>query len=254
MKTKIISALRNIEREKEIKIFYAAESGSRAWGFASPDSDYDVRFLYFHRPQWYFSLGKRQDFFNLMSQDAVFDFGGWDLGKTLALLLKGNISLYEWLHSPIKYIEGDVCTEFSELAVAYYNPKSLIYSYLSCSKNNYKEQINADMVKIKKYLYIFRTLAACRWIERESTPPPIEMSKLKEMYKPEKGILAFIDELIELKQNGKERNAIARNDGINTWIENTYEYYKEYADSLPEPALKEAPLEEFFYRSVMRSN
>ncbi len=254
MRKKIISALRDIEKEKDIKIFYAAESGSRAWGFASDDSDYDVRFLYYHRPQWYFSLRKADNFFNFISRDATFDFGGWELGKTLALLLKGNISLYEWLHSPIKYVEDDLGKEFSALAAKYYNPKVLIYSYLSYGKKNYKEYVSAERIKIKKYLYIFRTLGACRWIEREKTPPPIEMAKLKKGYGNEKKILSFIEELLELKKSGKERDTIAQNEEINRWIEENYEYYKRYVDSLPEATQKPEALEEFFYRSIIKNN
>ena len=50
MRDRIMKKLDEIEKTEEVRILLAVESGSRAWGFASTDSDYDVRFIYF-RPE-----------------------------------------------------------------------------------------------------------------------------------------------------------------------------------------------------------
>ena len=106
MKEKITKKLSIIEKEYNVKIIYACESGSRAWGFESQDSDYDVRFIYFHDLNWYLSVEDRRDVIEKPA-DGVFDINGWDLRKTLKLLRKSNPPLLEWLQSPIVYNKID---------------------------------------------------------------------------------------------------------------------------------------------------
>jgi len=97
MKTK----LKHIEENRNVKINYACESGSRAWGFASPDSDYDVRFLYTHPLEWYLAVAEKRDTIDIMDGD--FDAVGWELRKSLRLLKKSNVPALEHLFSPIVY-------------------------------------------------------------------------------------------------------------------------------------------------------
>ena len=111
MRKKIQTQLRRIEEEESIKILLAVESGSRAWGFASPDSDYDVRFIYIRRMEDYLKLEKVRDVIELPMDD-VLDMNGWDLQKTLRLLYKSNPTLFEWFSSPIVYQE----TEFADIS------------------------------------------------------------------------------------------------------------------------------------------
>ena len=58
MKPIILSKLRQIGQEENVTLLHAVESGSRAWGFPSPDSDYDVRFIYYRPLSFYLSLEK----------------------------------------------------------------------------------------------------------------------------------------------------------------------------------------------------
>src|SRR4030095_590913 len=97
--------LADIERAEDVRILFAVESGSRAWGFPSPDSDYDVRFLYVHKADWYLSIDPRRDVIELPIE-GEFDINGWDLRKALQLLIKSNPVLLEWLRSPVLY-RGD---------------------------------------------------------------------------------------------------------------------------------------------------
>ena len=120
MRKKIQTQLRRIEEEENIKILLAVESGSRAWGFASPDSDYDVRFIYIRRMEDYLKLEKVRDVIELPMDD-VLDMNGWDLQKTLRLLYKSNPTLFEWFSSPIVYQETEFADKFRDLMIQYFS-------------------------------------------------------------------------------------------------------------------------------------
>ncbi len=104
MENKIKIQLKKIEREHKVKILYAIESGSRVWGFASQDSDFDVRFIYVHHKDWYLSIESKRDVIE-MPLEGDLDINGWDLTKALGLFRKSNPPLYEWLQSPIVYLK-----------------------------------------------------------------------------------------------------------------------------------------------------
>lgn len=250
MKQMIVRKLQNLEKMHSIKIFFAVESGSRAWGFASKNSDYDVRFLYYHRPEWYFSLKKQTDAIVRMEDDNLFDFAGWELKKTLTLLLKGNMSLYEWMHSPVVYLQTPEYDSFSQLAKEFYDPKALLFSYVSLAENNYKTLIKQHKIKKKKYLYILRTLAACRWIERKKTPPPIVMNELKQVLHENTQIETALTELIETKKTGKETDTITPLTLVNTWIEKELTYYQKLAEQMPSIQKDSRLLSRFLYDTI----
>ena len=94
-----------IEREQDTRLLFAVESGSRAWGFASPDSDYDVRFVYKRGMREYVRMREQRDVIELPIIGDL-DINGWDIVKALTQFRKSNPSLLEWLHSPIVYREN----------------------------------------------------------------------------------------------------------------------------------------------------
>lgn len=101
--TKVITEkLNEIEEKENVKILHAVESGSRAWGFASPDSDYDVRFIYVRKKEDYLTLCEKSDVIE-WQLDETLDINGWDLKKALQLFHKSNATLFEWSNSPIVY-------------------------------------------------------------------------------------------------------------------------------------------------------
>src|SRR5690606_3449454 len=172
----ILDELHKIEKEYRVQIFYACESGSRAWGFPSVDSDYDVRFLYIRERDWYLSIDveDKRDVIELPISDDL-DISGWDLRKALKLLRKSNPPLLEWLSSPIVYVQNDVLIEkFRALAPLYYSPISCSYHYLQMARNNFGEYMKGDTVKVKKYFYILRPILAIKWIEEMSEIMPME--------------------------------------------------------------------------------
>ncbi|MGL4768327.1 MAG: nucleotidyltransferase domain-containing protein [Formosimonas sp.] len=219
-RTEILRRLAAAEREHNVKILYAIESGSRAWGFASPNSDFDARFIYVHRPEWYLSIGleEQRDVIEYPIVDEM-DINGWDVRKALRLLWKSNPSIVEWLHSPIVYQSH---TDFAETLRALlpniYATHSGIYHYKSTAKTTFKDHLQADNVRLKKYFYALRPLLAVRWLERFGTPAPIEFDKLLDML-DEPPLRALIDNLVALKKQTPELGLSPKIPKLNAFIE-----------------------------------
>jgi uncharacterized protein len=117
---RVRDALAQVETERNVRVLFACESGSRAWGFASRDSDYDVRFLYVHRRDWYLSVEDRRDVIERPIADDL-DVSGWELRKALRLLRKSNPPLFEWLKSPVVYRRDPAFAgELGALAAEFY--------------------------------------------------------------------------------------------------------------------------------------
>ncbi|KPE53087.1 DNA polymerase beta superfamily protein [Chryseobacterium indologenes] len=177
MTPKIIKKIKEIEEERSVEVLLAVESGSRAWGFASPDSDYDIRFIYRHEKDWYLTPWDKDETIEFMTSDDL-DGSGWDLRKTFHLLLKSNAALLSWFYSPIVYKENRKFTEFFRpLADACFSPIAVSYHYLSMSKK-YLEACRTDEVKLKSYFYCLRTALTGKWIIEKGTVPPVLFSDL----------------------------------------------------------------------------
>ena len=156
MRQEIINKLNEIEKKEDVKIIYAVESGSRAWGFESIDSDYDVRFIYVRDKNEYLCLEEKSDVIQLPIDD-VFDISGWDIKKALKLLYKSNPSLLEWFASPIVYKETKEASYIREVIPLYFSQKKLYCHYQRMAKTSLK-YMNNEKVSVKKYLYILRLL------------------------------------------------------------------------------------------------
>jgi uncharacterized protein len=203
---KIQSELSSVERSQDIAILFAVESGSRAWGFPSIDSDYDVRFVYLHRPDWYLSidLEKRRDSIELPIKESL-DIAGWDLRKALKLFYKSNPPLLEWLQCPIVYREQhSLARKLRELLPAFYSPQANFHHYLHMARGNIREYLQGDVVWQKKYFYVLRPLLAMLWIERGLGPVPIEFHRLVDALVDDAVLRSAIDQLLDAKKKGAE--------------------------------------------------
>ncbi len=204
IRAQIEAELKRIEREQGVCIIYACESGSRAWGFASSDSDYDVRFIYIHPTEWYLRVAAGDDTIERPIKELL-DVSGWDLMKALQLLRKSNPPLLEWLQSPIVYYErSSVVQRIRELMPAYYEPAACHYHYLHMAQGNYREFLQGDEVWLKKYFYVLRPVLACLWIERGCGVVPTEFQTLVERILDEGDVKTAIQNLIERKKAGEE--------------------------------------------------
>jgi predicted nucleotidyltransferase len=198
-------ALARLEAERNVRVLYACESGSRAWGFESRDSDYDVRFLYVHQRDWYLSVEDGRDVIE-QPLDAELDVSGWELRKALKLLRKSNPPLLEWLKSPVVYRQDEAFTAaFVELAREFYSPRRCFAHYLHMAYGNWHTYLrDREQVSLKKYLYVFRPLLACRWIERRLGQVPMLFADLVDATLEESSVRAALNELVERKRAGME--------------------------------------------------
>jgi predicted nucleotidyltransferase len=221
VKTEVLKRLRNAEVEHGIQILFAIESGSRAWGFASPNSDYDVRFIYMHAPQWYqaVDLEERRDVIEYPIVDDI-DLNGWDVRKALRLFWKSNPAFVEWVQSPITYIDQGTFRHQATLALPrIYTPEKGIYHYRSMAKTNYRGYLREPVVRLKKYFYVLRPLLAARWVENTGAAAPIEFHKLLAQLEDQPVVLNAIHTLLEQKQNTPELGMAPAVPILNEFIE-----------------------------------
>ncbi len=224
----IEAALLKIQREQNFRIVYACESGSRAWGFPSEDSDYDVRFIYLNPSDWYLSvnLENQPDVFELPITDSL-DINGWDLRKALKLLYKSNPPLLEWLNSPILYLEiPEIAAQLRELIPEFYSPIACSHHYLHMAQGNYREYAKGDQVWLKKYFYILRPLLAIRWISEEESAVPVEFETLVNRLVHDEALKKGINELLRLKKAGKELDRGPKIPELSDFIESEFSRLK----------------------------
>ncbi len=231
MEELIKAKLREIEAKEDVKILHCVESGSRAWGFASPDSDYDVRFIYVRPKEFYLRLDKTRDVIEWQLDDTL-DINGWDISKSLSLLYKSNPTLFEWNSSPIVYKTTQEWESIAAIINKYFVAKSGLYHYLSTAKSNYREYLKGETVRLKKYFYVLRPLLACKWILAEGTPPPMLFSVPMDKYL-DAFIRADVLELLDLKMHKPEVTEGKRFEKINDYLDRSILEIEEQIKSLP---------------------
>ncbi len=221
MKRKIIQLLKNIEKEYCIKIVLACESGSRAWGFPSNDSDYDVRFIYVNKPDWYLTIGKKRDVIELPVDD-VLDINGWDLRKTLQLMRKSNSPLLEWLSSPIQYhLLRSPYESLLSLSKTAFMTETSSHHYLSMAKRSVEKFNSAKQVRIKTYMYAIRPVLCGQWIRKHMSQPPMHISDLLSEVADNKPFKEKVQSLIETKKRYPEQYTVERSEIIEDYINQT---------------------------------
>ena len=228
---KIAEIFKKLEEEHAIKIVYAVEAGSRAWGLESEDSDYDMRFVYVHRePKNYVTLKPVKETIDGFSPDRLYDWQGWELKKALLHISQMNPSICEWLYSPIIYIKSnefklDFMTEGRKLIREHSGHGKLLYHYRSMAKKNFKDHIeNKQLVKIKKYLYVIRPTGMFLWLIKCNSGFnmfEIDFNKILIELKPHLDSECFenILNVIEKKKTMKEMDDEPRIKCIDEWIE-----------------------------------
>lgn len=218
MHRRIDEKLNAIELRESVRVVYAVESGSRAWGFASTNSDWDVRFLYVRPTDWYLSIQNRRDVLEFPIDNGL-DAGGWDIRKALQLFAKSNPPLLEWLRSPSVYREAlSTVARLRALSADFFSPTSCLHHYLHMAEGNYREYLQHDLVRLKKYLYVLRPVLACRWIERHGSMPPMEFAKLVDDQLP-RPLRRAVGQLLDRKRAGDELAEGPRLPEINEFLE-----------------------------------
>lgn len=227
----IPAKLQEIETRENIRILHCMESGSRAWGFASPDSDYDVRFIYVRPLDYYLRLDKTRDVIE-WQLDETLDINGWDLQKALRLLHNSNPTLFEWNNSPIVYKTTPQWAEISAIIGNFFQKKAGLYHYLSTAKTNYREYLKGEQVRLKKYFYALRPILACRWILEKQTPPPMLFTDLMEACL-DKALMPAVNDLLQQKMETPELGLGPRIDIINNYLDASIEEVAQLIQTLP---------------------
>lgn len=219
MRTTILQSLEALQRHHQVTVLYACESGSRGWGFASPDSDYDVRFVYVNRLPWYLTIDPGRDVIEQPISNDL-DISGWDLRKTLGLMRDSNPTLLEWLRSPIVYRQEQPWVDrLSALAEASFSPVRGYHHYVSMAKKNLREHLYGETVRYKKYLYVLRPLLAAQWIREGRGVPPMRFAELVAATIADQAVVEDINALLHVKMRVGESATSAPWKGIQKFIE-----------------------------------
>jgi predicted nucleotidyltransferase len=217
--SEIRAMLAEVEGREHVRVCLAVESGSRAWGFPSADSDYDVRFVYAHHPDWYLSIDDGRDVIERPLTNMI-DLSGWELRKALRLFRKSNPPLLEWLQCPIVYAErSSLASTLRTMLPRCFSAEASFHHYLHMSQGNFREYLRGDVVRPKKYFYVLRPLLAMRWLEGQRGPVPIEFARLLDATIPAPDLRAAIDALMDAKAAGQELDNGPRIPIISDFIE-----------------------------------
>lgn len=232
MRERIVEELQKIEQTHNVKIIMAIESGSRAWGFASPDSDYDVRFIYVRNKEDYLKLEGIRDVIE-WKLDEVLDINGWDIKKALQLLHKSNPTIFEWCASPIVYLSTPDFESLKRIMPGYFSEKKALYHYWHMAQTNYREYLKGEEVRIKKYFYVLRPLLAAQWILDKKVAPPMLFYELVDAELDEK-LRPELNRLLEMKKTLPEMGMAPKVQIFNDYIEKVMPDIKEAAEKIEE--------------------
>lgn len=241
----ILQLLESLERKHQVKILYACESGSRAWGFASPDSDYDIRFLYARREPDYLKVFPGDDTIEVAIEDDL-DPGGWDIKKAAGLLSKSNGALVEWLHSPIVYQAEEGFVElWQQAAREAFSPHANASHYRGLAVQIWKGKCEGETLRAKDYLYVLRALFAAEWVLENECPAPVDFADLRSGRLPE----AF-DELLSWKSRSGEGEKMPRSEVIDALVEKTFSRLDPLFNRIGRRPLKPEVCERLFRQTV----
>lgn len=251
MEDKIKKYLIDLEEEKGIEILLACETGSRAWGFPSPDSDFDVRIIYKHDKNWYLSLTEEKDTIECFYENNDIDISGWDLRKSLRLLWKSNPPLLERIQSPIIYkVNEGFRKEINTIAQNTYSRIATIHHYSSMAKKAYEDVANSNEYKLKRFFYALRASVACIWIIEKEEIPPIELGVMLDKLDFPETIIKRIYELIELKSTISEAYLHTGEQELIDFMKGCLEKAENKSKSLPASKGQMSELNKFFIKAL----
>ncbi len=249
MRTIILEKLAAIEAEENVRILMAIESGSRAWGFASPDSDFDVRFIYAQPENNYLSIRDRKDVIDIPVNE-ILDINGWDLRKALRLFMSSNSPLYEWLQSGIVYKEETAfASTLRSMMNDYYSHRAGCHHYFSMTNNTFQQNLQDPEVRLKKYFYALRPILAGMWIIDRKTVPPMDFHQLRTLITDSTWNEA-VDQLLEQKKTADEKTLIPPVPFLQQWIPEVLEKYMPLANALPSAYREADQLDEVFRKFI----
>lgn len=248
---KIPDQLTQIEKTHQIEILFACEAGSRAWGFASPESDYDVRFLYKKNLDFYLSLQQEADQINLPIE-GDYDTGGWDIRKALLLLRKSNVPLLEWLHGPVIYLQKDKFIDvLKPLSLTFFSPIAGFHHYQSMAEKH-SVLVSENNIKLKHLFYALRAALAANWIIQYQTFPPVNFDELADGIKTIRKYRQEIEDLKALKAEKSESYIHSKSERIDRLLKDILKENLQNTDQL-KPSYGNVKILDKFFIDLVKS-
>ena len=227
MRDKIMTLLRDLEKQHDIKILMAVNYGSRCFGYASEGSDWDVRFIYVHRPEWYFSIAKTDDVIEMMIEEEYLDIEGYDLKKALNLLARTNPIESDWLHANDYYIlDEDFLQTMLSFEAQCYNSHHAMYHFYSISVKHNQRYLDKE-VTLKRFIYYMRGLLSCRWVEQHGCHPPVNVDELIDATITDNdNVREKAHRLLALKRTGKLHDMEIVDSELSDYVFDLQKYYE----------------------------
>jgi len=248
MKQVINEKIEQIRNEQDITILYCCESGSRGWQFPSPDSDYDVRFIYVRAFNYYLSVSDRDYDLNFPIDDKL-DIYGWDIRKVLQLIRKSNTTPFEWLQSPIIYTEQEgFREELWQLSQSYFSQRSNVHHYLGIARGFMEQLAGTNEIGIKKLFYIIRPVLSAKWCLEQNTIAPMTIGPLLEQVPAD--VKDMIGELIAIKAEAMEKFPIVISDRLRLYLETEYQRISDASSLLERDSFPLEGLDRFFIKTL----
>ncbi len=227
IKSYIQDQLQELARKNDVRILLAIESGSRAWGFPSQDSDYDVRFIYAHKEAHYLSIDRKRDVIETPIQfdpvlNTEFDMNGWDVKKAIYLAMRGNAVVNEWMTSPIQYIkDGTSYQDLQNFVAQTADLRAYFHFYRNYMREPWLNYLNnhPEQIKIKHYCYCLRCALALEWLLEQETIPPMDVPSLLKGIQLKNEVLLAIENLIALKKQSTEKDTMERIEELDQFID-----------------------------------
>ncbi len=256
LKEHIVEILNQIEKEYNVKILYACEAGSRTWGISSEGSDFDVRFIYIHHPDWYLSIDPKRDVLEIPKHDKVgipvhplVDMSGWELTKALRLFRKSNPALLEWLHSNITYFQTYSFFErIQQLEPTFFSPIPSMYHYVKMAKGNFKT-IQEKGAHVKTYINVIRPLLMAKSIEKHNKMGSLDLIKLVAEAIKEDELKQDIEKLIRAKTSGQK--LVNQLSELDKFIEQEIHHLELYNSKLKSSTLNPTGLLNQLFRDLL---
>ncbi|WP_217429836.1 nucleotidyltransferase domain-containing protein [Sphingomonas bacterium] len=246
--------LEEVASDEQVVIPIAIESGSRAWGFPSPDSDYDCRFIFVRRQADYLTPWPRRDVIETPLVGDL-DVNGWDLGKALKLIVKGNAVVLEWLRSPFVYAADPVFRDgLLALATRLAEPGAIARHYLHLGESQRRTYFpDGQDVALKKLFYALRPAAALRWLGMHGGPvPPMHFPTLMSECDPPADVAALTAELLAAKARTRELGVAPLPSPLGAFIDAEFAAARVRWPATPRARGAVAEAEAFFRDQVVR--
>ncbi|WP_074203362.1 nucleotidyltransferase domain-containing protein [Parasphingorhabdus marina] len=254
IRAEILSQLDEIERTEDVRLLFAIESGSRAWGFPSPDSDYDVRFVYARPADWYLSIHPGRDVIE-RPLEGDWDVNGWDIKKAMGLLLKPNPVLLEWLSSPVRYRwDDDICSKLITFSKQVAHGNACLNHYRRLGERQWATYVDGrEKISLKKYLYVVRPALAIRWTRMHpESIPPMNFQALMDGTDLDAEVTMRLTRLLEEKSKSKEMGDGSREPLIDDLVMSEFSQARAIAQTLKPDQTDLRPAADRLFREIIK--